>query len=462
MPRARRSSSSLTLLAAGLVVSGCTIGALNNKEGLSRATATFAQKFGLRTEPLPPTRTKVKRRRMSDEPRSGPQRGRVWRGRAPGRVEARDHIARLIDAPYERDKDAIYKPRKKALRGTLPGITPLDRPMTDRQFVSSTCRRLHAVAGAQTTILRSPTIGATLDTEKKASVTISYDMLDLRRARLTEEEADARCRRLLASAKLSSFVLATNESLRHASARAQSLSFQGSRRKLMLVAGQIDSYLDEGLVTMPQASVLRRYVARARAMAAAAAAEAGRREGVSDRRNANLQRAKDELLAADHDLAEIERQRRTADAFELSVSGGYNTETDSIGARYGHDGESYGKVKFSMRTGALFPRRHAFEDEATASRIESFNDPGSGTLWRLRELREASRRALKDLRKQRATLRKGVRETLRVINAPGHRFGDGLEAARLRSRLDAIVFRAELAGVEATIDEMEGTVRRLR
>ena len=454
MPVARRFSSRLAVaLLLGTALVGCQLGA-------DGSTASFAERFGLK-----PSDGGLREARSIMKARTKGRR--VARGTSSERADARSHTVALVRGARTGEARGLYEPRGtrgrgKGLRGSLPGVSAFGRRMDDHQFASSHCRQLHALAGAKAVVLRSPTIGASVNTEEKASVTLSYDLVDLRRARLTEEEADARCRRLLALSRLSAFVLTTNEGLRYVSAAASSQSFARDRHRLNLAAGQVDSFLDEGLITLPQASVLHRYIARARSMSAAASAEAKRRRGLAAERDAALDRARDALVVAEHDLAEIERRRRTADAIALSVSGGYNTETDSVTAKYGHDGETYGKVKFSVRTGAFLPRRGAFEDEATAARLEALNDRGSGMFWRLDELRAASDRALADLRQQRRELRKGLREAEEVVNVPGHRFGTGLEASRLRARVDAVVFRAELAGVEATIAEMEGTVRRLR
>ena len=459
MPVARHSFSRaagvLLLGAAGIALVGCQLAS----EGTDDAKSSFAERLGLK-------RSDGGLREAEAIMRAGRTDGRVRRGRVDGRAGARDHTAALVEGPQSREASGLYVPRgrneRASLRGTLPGVSAFGRRMDEREFASSHCRQLHALAGAKAVVLRSPTIGASVNTEEKASVALSYDLVDLRRARLTEEEADARCRRLLALSRLSAFVLTTNEGLRYVASAATSRSFAADHHRLNLVAGQVDSFLDEGLITLPQASVLHRYVARARSMRAAASAEAQRRQGLAGERNAALDRARDALMVAEHDLAEIERRRRTADAVQMTLSGGYNTETDSITARYGEGGDTYGKVKFSVRTGALLPQRHAFEDEATAARLEALNDRGSGMFWRLDELRAASRRALADLRQQRRELRSGLRKAEEIVTVPGHRFGTGLEASRLRARVDAVVFRAELAGVEATIAEMEETVRRLQ
>ena len=326
---------------------------------------------------------------------------------------------------------------------------------------SARCRELEAIAGAQTTLLRSPTVSASARENGNLGATVAYDLVDLRRARLVEEEADALCRRALAAARVRGFVSSALEATSYEGYRARSMALRAQRPEIAAVRASVSERLRTGHLTMPQASQLRQYVARIEASEAKASADARQRETLGGDRIALLGRAVSELVAAEHDLAEIARRRRTADAVSLSVSGGYSDVANADATSRQKAGETYARVKMSLRTGALLPGRSNHEDVATAARLAGLDDEGTGALWKLDELRAASRRGVADLQGQIGRLRRGIREAGRILAEPPSPLDDGLDNIKLRARLDVVSLRADLAAAEATLRDVRRTAARL-
>ena len=86
---------------------------------------------------------------------------------------------------------------------------------------SARCRRLLGQAGINATILRSPSITSEVDDEKSVDVGIGYDLLDLKRASLTEELAVAQCGRQAAIQRLSYLLVTGASAISHAGRLAQ-------------------------------------------------------------------------------------------------------------------------------------------------------------------------------------------------------------------------------------------------
>ena len=336
-------------------------------------------------------------------------------------------------------------------------VTRLRTEPTPGAHRSERCRELEALAGVRTTMLRSPTVNATARANGAVGASVGYDLVDLRRARLVEEEADALCRRNLAAARVKGYVSSAADAISHAGLTARANSIETDRHELAAVRNAVSWHLRQGTLTMPQAGTLRQFAARIEAGGEGARADAKRREVVGVDRAKLFDRAVSQLIAAEHDLAEIARRQRTADAVSLSVSGGYSDTTNPTDLRNAH-GETYGLVKMSVRTGALLPGRHAYEDVATASRIAALDDAGTGSVWRLGELHRAARRSIASLEAQVAQLRIGIAEAERMMAEPPSPLDDGLEVKKLRTRLDLVTLRADLAAARATLADMHSTV----
>ncbi|MEO0548122.1 MAG: hypothetical protein AAF035_14410, partial [Pseudomonadota bacterium] len=81
---------------------------------------------------------------------------------------------------------------------------------------SARCRQILAEAGLDATMLRSATLSATLDQDGKGGLSLGYDVLDLRRARMKIELAQLQCDRYEASVRLAQLLVTSTQALSRA------------------------------------------------------------------------------------------------------------------------------------------------------------------------------------------------------------------------------------------------------
>ena len=299
-----------------------------------------------------------------------------------------------------------------------------------------------------------------MNSDDGVGVTVAYDFLDLQRARLTEAEADARCRRYLAATKVSAFLLSTNEALTEAGFEAKARSLARDEAELDRIEGTIARSLDDGIITIQAADALRRHMKTLLAAQKGAAASAARRASMSGIRDQVDGSASSELIRAQRDLAAIDRMRRTVGAWSVSASGSYNTTRDDLFDR-DDNGDLRASFRVSVRTGALFGARQAYEDEAEQARVDALHDVGRGQLWQLEELRRSAGRTIENLEQQRARLKTGLGSAKQAASLGGDLEDEGLILSRLKARIDAILFRADLAAVDATLLDTRRTLDQL-
>ena len=101
--------------------------------------------------------------------------------------------------------------------------------------VSASCRRILAEAGIETTLLRSPTLNGSFNSDEDINLGASYDLLDLHRASLTEELAVVRCARDDAAAKLAQLLVTSSHSHSQAGYRAKAEHLKASRSEIKAI-----------------------------------------------------------------------------------------------------------------------------------------------------------------------------------------------------------------------------------
>jgi len=295
---------------------------------------------------------------------------------------------------------AVHKERLK-LTNSYSGAEEEIAPPPDPNF-SARCRQIVASTGIETTILRSPTVTAQMNDEGNMSAGISFDAVDLTRAKLKEELAWAKCRRHIASTRLAQLLVTSPLALTRAGYLAKANALKDSETEFQKIEKTIARSLRIGDLTSPRASGLRQHLNAIRGGEARARGEAARREVVDGVQARDADGLDQELVLADRQIQYLQNRLRTADAVKVNFSGGYTYDFENPGSTtvIDKEGDVYGKVKITVRLGAFRRRRFELEDQAATARSDTFYENNTGVFWRTREFSRANRRALSSLEKQ--------------------------------------------------------------
>ncbi len=345
-------------------------------------------------------------------------------------------------------------------RNTTGASAPY-KPSPHNAKLSAYCRGIVASAGAKTSLLRSPTISAEVDHQGEVGASINYDVLDLRRANLTEELARAQCIRAEASTRLSRLLITSPQALTRAGYLAKANVLRKNRGEFRKIRRSITQGLNSGLLTVQHANALRQNLDRVAAVESRMRGEAARREVVDDVQILNAAGLDRQLMDAENRIANLQRKMRKTDAYKVSLTGGYNMDGGSESLLESANEELYAKVKVSVRTGVLSRRREQFEDEVVRSRVDNLFENQTGVFWRANEIRRANRRALESLVEQRAQVAHALSIARRntVLNSVSYQ--PELYTPRLRARTDVILLKSDLAGLDATIADTQRIDKKL-
>ncbi len=327
--------------------------------------------------------------------------------------------------------------------------------------LSARCRYIYATAGSDATLLRTPTVSGEVDHEGNLGASIAYDVVDARRARLKEELADADCRRASAISKITNLLVTSPQSLTRAGYLAKANSLRNSRGTLASVRRRIRNGVNEGLITAQSAAILRQTVDRVQAQEARIRGEASRRDVVDAVQVQSVEGLDRELVAAEEEVSRINREIRQANTVNFNVSGGYNVPEEDDAFISSNRDDFYGKVKMSVRLGALSSKRRAYEDEAASARMDGLFEDQTGVFWRVRELQKANSRALSSLLVQRREVAAALEESRSNSRLGSRAYEPELFVPKMRGQIDTVTLKAELAGLDATIADTRRISRKL-
>ncbi len=332
--------------------------------------------------------------------------------------------------------------------------------------VSARCRRILADTGIETEILRSPTLSGNVTTDKDFGIGASFDFIDLKRANLKEELALARCYRNVVTLKLSQLLVTSSQASTRAGYLAKARILGSGRGEFSKIKRSINNAVNNGIITGSRAAILRQHLSQARLEEAKARSEASRREIVDRILNKNFKDLDQNLITADRRIYDIEERMRTVDAIKIRGSINYNVidqnGTPLVRPITGRSSGVTGKINLSIRLGAFSRRRQELERISRNARVEQNYEEESGTLWRINELAKSNKSMLSGLYQQRAQLQKALNEATRNSRASDAEFEEELVPARIRGRIDALSLRANLAGVNATIEDIKAVNLKLR
>ncbi len=335
---------------------------------------------------------------------------------------------------------------------------PGQKDLTSKVNNSAWCRYLDANARAQSTILRSPTVSGNINDEGDGGVSISYDFVDLARARLKEETAEAQCRRFLVSNRLARMLIITPQSLTLAGNRARADYLQTKRGQLSAVKAKIKRHIASGEMTVQLGTALIQHANTVASVEHRARAEVLRREAIGKLEGGSVIGLDSELQDSERVLQEIDRRSRSYEALKINVSAGLGYDGDS-GIR---SNSGYGKVSLSYRLGAINPVRHEYEEIAAEARVEALREENRGLLWQTSEMAQAISRARAGLVAQRRKVKAAMAEARRNMSLYVKGYEIEMLQPRYRGQIDAIALEAELRGLNATLIDMARVERNLR
>jgi hypothetical protein len=135
-------------------------------------------------------------------------------------------------------------------------IEPVAAPVEVLRETSAWCRYLKEDSAAQANILRSPSLGGSLNDEGNASVTLGLSMASFAKAHLVEEAAEAKCRRYLAESGLQKLVFVSPHELTGAGFRAKFEAVSARLSEVQGLRADIAAHLASGAIDAETAAGL--------------------------------------------------------------------------------------------------------------------------------------------------------------------------------------------------------------
>ena len=322
------------------------------------------------------------------------------------------------------------------------------------------CRYLDARADAKNALLLSPTVSASYDTDQRGSAKISYDVVDIARARLEKQSAAATCARYYAADRITRMLYVTPQSMTYAG-NLEKANYLASRRgELAALAKRINAHVANGDMTAQLAAGLIQYIETVRSLEHQARAEAHRRESQSLLSQDGTRDLDQQLTDAERALQEVDRVSRSLEAISVTLTAGINRDSREDDALFTED-SAYAKVTVSYRLGAISPVRSRYEQAAEDARLAALTETGQGSLWFTAEMAKALVRVREGLAIQRDRLQAAIAEA----RGNAAKFSEGYETelyqSKYRAQIDVIKLTADLRGIEGTLRDIDKIERRL-
>jgi hypothetical protein len=359
-------------------------------------------------------------------------------------------------------------PQIAAATAPSPRIAPVAESPASEDIVataapaarSAWCEYLAEDAAADATILRAPTLGGQVDDAGKSSVSLSLSLSGLRKAKLIEESAEARCRRHLAEAGLQKMAFLAPQDLSAAGFRSRARAITSQAATLEKLRVRVRREMNAGNLTADRAAALTAIIDNLYSIAAEARSQADRRDTMGAPLTGAAAEYGAALLRAEDDLDAINSQIRTADAFDVSLEAGYSDADVNDGFDSADEGIS-GKVKFSMKLGAFAPQRYEHERRAKAARLAAIRNQEGGALWQIGALREAHLRAIAGLEESRGRLERAIAETSRFMAVVDSTPEQEFAGASIEARLRMIQLESDRAAVTGSLAEIRSKLKTL-
>jgi hypothetical protein len=313
------------------------------------------------------------------------------------------------------------------------------------------CRYLAADAGAEASILRSPTLSASASDGGSKSVSLGMNLVDFSKANEIEKAARLRCEQKISEGSLQASLLIAGQSVTALGASAKAAYLGQELGRLDVIAAQSRARLSEGVLTAPEQSLITARIARVRQEYSLAKADALKIESMDGGKGLLVSDAASKLQKAEEELQASNARMRSLNAMSVNVETGWTRKDDALLLISSDAPRYYGKVSVGVRLGALGPSRRRYEDAAQQARIEALSEPYTGIVWQAARGEDNIKSNLKSLRASRSAIASALsnaRGTLRELRGT-----DRIELAstRLIAELDVISLTGELAAIDATL-----------
>lgn len=321
---------------------------------------------------------------------------------------------------------------------------------------TAACRYLRKSADSEAVIVGSPTLSASSDEDGSGSVSVGMNLLDLRKSELIRASGDAKCRLHEASKKIEATLGLGVEATRYARANAKQAYIRERLGHLANIRARANQLVNQGALTAQDANLVSQRVNELRGEMERFAAEASQRKGLPKLGRSDIVSRHGALVEATNDLQNIEREIRTNDALELSLSAGYryNDEFNNNLQRSDSAG-AFARVSVGVRLGALSQRRHRLEEEAAGARLDALFEENTGAIWKSGFSDRAIGRMVKDLKHSDAELTKALTGTQRTIAKLGSEDRPEVLRAQLLAKVEAVRIGSNRAAIRAAMRQLQ-------
>ncbi len=363
-------------------------------------------------------------------------------------------IDSIISGATKPSKQAAAKPFTIDVNGSRRSVA---------REKTAACRYLEANAAAEAAIIGSPTVNASSDEDGSGSVSLGMNLLDFKKADLVRASGEAKCRLHESSKNVEATLGLGVEATKFAHAWAKQNHIRQNLRNLNAVQARANSLVKQGIITTQDANSIEMSVAELKSTMEINQAEASQRANLPAVNAERIKSSHGSLIAATNDLQNIERDIRSNDAFQFSVSAGYRyNDTFNDNLQRDDNGGAFARVSVGVRLGALSAQRQQFESDASLARLDALVEENSGAIWKS----EFSTRAMKDmssdLRKSERELIAAVAETNETIAKLNTEDSPEVVKAMLIAKIEKVRIGANLAAVRAAIGQLEENRRNIR
>jgi len=353
---------------------------------------------------------------------------------------------------------------KSAVEAVKPfKIEPSKLSRVDVDTNSAACRFLRKSADSEAIIIGSPTLSASSDEDGSGSVSVGMNLLDFRKSELVRASGDAKCRLHEASKKIEATLGLGVETTRFARAWAKQDYIHKNLGKLDSIKQRANSLVQQGVLTAQDANLVSQRIAALRGEMANAKAEANQRRDLPALNAHDVRSRHGALIEATNDLQNIEREIRTNDALEVSLSAGYryNDEFNNDLQRSDSAG-GFARVNVGVKLGALTARRNRLEEEAAGARLDTLFEENTGTIWKSGFSNRATTRMVAGLKKAERELAGALAGAHSTLSKLGTEEDPEIIRTQLLTKLEIIRIGSNRAAVSAAIRQLQNNQKNIR
>ena len=371
---------------------------------------------------------------------------------------------KLLELRQSLAPEMDIQPLQTASTAPILPLKPRIEPVADIMIAasqSSWCAKLKESSAAEAIILRSPTLTGSLDDNGNATLGLSVSYSSFAKAKLAEQQAEARCRKYLAETGLQKLVFVSPQNLTAAGYRAKYDTIHAQNAKLKKLRKAIASAMNAGTIDREKATALNLLIDRYLAEGQAAKSQADRR--VSERmlvpKSADV--LSNELLQAEVDLDAIDSHVRTANAIDVTARVGWGDDLSTDGLNMSDQSFS-GKVSFTMQLGALAPQRFEHERRASELARTAIKSEEGGAIWQVGVLRRIHERAISGLVESKLKFDQAIGEAEHLQAVLDTALQPEFDGARLSAEFEVLKLHADRASVVGSIAEINVNLDRLK